>query len=54
MRLATVEQDHTVQATVEALLKLANVRLPLVVQGLAAALETLSKVGTSYPAVGVG
>lgn len=54
VRLATVEQDHTVQATVEALLKLANVRLSLVVQGLAAALETLSKVCCSCSSAWLG
>jgi neurofibromin 1 len=44
IRLGTVEIDQGVQTTVDALLRLARIRLPLVVQALVGALETLSKV----------
>jgi hypothetical protein len=46
IRLGTVEIDQGVQTTVDALLRLARIRLPLVVQALVGALETLSKVSS--------
>ncbi|RSH95012.1 Ras GTPase activating protein ira2 [Saitozyma podzolica] len=47
IRLGTVEIDQGVQTTVDALLRLARIRLPLVVQALVGALETLSKYSSS-------
>lgn len=44
MRLASVEADSGVAKSVEALLRLATVRLGAVVQAMVAALESLSKV----------
>lgn len=44
IRLGSMETDVSVQTTVQSLLKLATIRLPVVVHCLIAALDSLSKV----------
>ena len=46
-----MEADSGVRNTVDSLLQLSKIRLNLVIQGLAAALETLSKVGGDRPTI---